>query len=77
GGGFRGYDGIKTIAAAIERAGKAEPDAIRQALWDVKVKGAGSDIAFEKEGPAGKESGQSHPRVYLVKIEGGKVITPQ
>ena len=27
--GFRGYDGIHTIAAAIEKAGKAEPEAIR------------------------------------------------
>ena len=30
--GFRGYDGIMTIAAAIEKGGKAEPEAIREAL---------------------------------------------
>ena len=30
--GFRGYDGIQTIAAAIRKAGKAEPEAIRAAL---------------------------------------------
>src|SRR5204863_7880310 len=29
---FRGYDGIRTIAAAIEKAGKAEPAAITEAL---------------------------------------------
>ena len=28
---FRGYDGIRTIAAAIEKAGKAEPEAITDA----------------------------------------------
>ena len=32
--GFRGYDGIHTLAAAITRAGKADPEAIRQALWN-------------------------------------------
>ena len=71
--GFRGYDGIMTIVAAIKAAGKAEPAAIQQALWGVKVKGINGDIAFNKEGPKGKESGQSVPAVYVVKIERGKV----
>ena len=71
--GFRGYDGITTIVAAIKAAGKAEPKAIQQALWNVKVQGINGDIAFNKEGPAGKESGQSSPSVYVVKIEKGKV----
>jgi branched-chain amino acid transport system substrate-binding protein len=71
--GFRGADGINTIAAAIAAAGKAEPEAIRAALWNVKVKGINGDIAFIKQGPAGKESAQNVPAVYLVKIEGGKV----
>ena len=44
-----------------------------KALWDVKVKGINGDIAFIKQGPAGKESAQNVPSVYLVKIEGGKV----
>jgi branched-chain amino acid transport system substrate-binding protein len=34
-------------------------------------------IKFNKAGPAGKESGQSIPNVYLVRIEGGKVVVPQ
>ncbi|MFC0238922.1 ABC transporter substrate-binding protein [Rhodopseudomonas telluris] len=70
---FRGYDGIRTAAAAIEKAGKAEPAAIKAALWDIKLKGLNGDIAFQKSGPAGKESGQSQPNVYLIEIADGKV----
>ena len=72
--GFRGWDGITTIVAAIKAAGKTDPQAIQQALWSVKVKGINGDIAFIKQGPAGKESGQSVPSVYVVKIENGKVV---
>jgi branched-chain amino acid transport system substrate-binding protein len=75
--GFRGYDGIHTIAEAIQKAGKAEPEAIRQALWQIDRMGLNGRIKFEKAGPAGKESGQSMPSVYLIKIEGGKVVVPQ
>jgi branched-chain amino acid transport system substrate-binding protein len=71
--GFRGYDGISTLAAAIEKAGKADPEAIRQALWQTQLTGVNGKIAFTKQGPAGKESGQSIPAVYVVKIDGGKV----
>jgi branched-chain amino acid transport system substrate-binding protein len=72
--GFRGWDGVHVITAAVAAAGKAEPEAIRQALWNVKVKGINGDIAFIKQGPAGKESAQNVPSVYLVKIEAGKVV---
>jgi branched-chain amino acid transport system substrate-binding protein len=71
--GFRGYDGIMTIVAAIKAAGKAEPKAIQKALWNVKVHGVNGDIAFIKQGPAGKESAQNVPAVYVIKIEKGKV----
>ena len=74
--GFRGWDGLNVIAEAIKAAGKAEPEAIRKALWEVKVKGINGDISFIKQGPAGKESAQNVPSVYLVKIDGGKVIRP-
>ena len=74
---FRGYDGIRTIAAAIEKAGKAEPEAIRAAFWNIEVKGLNGNIKFQKPGPGGKESGQSIPNVYLIEIEGGKVVVPQ
>ena len=71
--GFRGWDGIHVITEAIRAAGKAEPEAIRQALWNVKVKGINGDIAFIKQGPSGSESAQNVPSVYLVKIDNGKV----
>src|ERR1043166_6991314 len=72
--GFRGWDGLHVIVAAIKAAGKAESEAITKALWDVKVKGLNGDLAFIKQGPAGKESAQNVPSVYLVKIDGGKVV---
>lgn len=71
--GFRGFDAILTIAEAIRVSGKAEPAAIRDALWKVQVKGANGDIAFGKEGPAGKESGQAEPNVYVVELKDGQV----
>ena len=71
--GFRGYDGITTIVAAINAAGKADAAAIQGALWNVKVKGINGDIAFIKQGPQGKESAQNVPSVYLVRIANGKV----
>jgi branched-chain amino acid transport system substrate-binding protein len=72
--GFRGWDALYTIVEGIKAAGKADPEAITKALWNVKVKGINGDIAFIKQGPAGKESAQNVPSVYLVKIEGGKVV---
>jgi branched-chain amino acid transport system substrate-binding protein len=74
--GFRGYDGISTIVAAIKLAGKAEPEALRQALWNTKLKGVNGDIAFAKDGPAGQESGQSTPNIYVVHLKDGKVLQP-
>jgi branched-chain amino acid transport system substrate-binding protein len=70
---FRGYDGIRTAAAAIEKAGKADAGAIKAALWSIDVKGLNGDIVFKKSGPEGKESGQSQPNVYLIEISDGKV----
>jgi branched-chain amino acid transport system substrate-binding protein len=72
--GFRGWDGLYTIVEAIKAAGKAEPEAVTKALWGVKVKGINGDIAFIKQGPEGKESAQNVPSVYLVKVDGGKVV---
>ena len=72
--GFRGWDGIHVIVEGIKAAGKADSEAITTALWGVKVKGINGDIAFIKQGPAGKESAQNTPSVYLVKIDAGKVV---
>jgi len=71
--GFRGYDGIMTIAAAIEAAGEADPEAIREALWTVEVHGVNGDIKFTKQGPEGNESGQNVPNVYVIEIADGKI----
>ncbi len=74
---FRGYDGVRTIAAAIAKAGKPDPVAIRNAFWTVELTGLGGKIKFNKVGPAGMESGQSACDVYLVRIENGKVVVPK
>lgn len=74
--GFRGFDGIMTIVAGIKAAGVAEPKAIQKALWNVKVAGVNGNISFIKQGPAGKESAQNVPNVYIVTIKDGKVALP-
>jgi hypothetical protein len=74
---FRGYDGIRAITEAIKIAGKAEPEAIRAALWKVDILGLNGPIKFEKDGLQGQESGQSTPNVYLVKIDNGNATVPK
>jgi branched-chain amino acid transport system substrate-binding protein len=75
---FRGYDGIRTIAAAIKQAGSTEPKKIKEAFWSVDMTGLNGPIKFTKSGPAGRESGQSKPNVYLIQITNGKVsLLPQ
>ena len=74
--GFRGHDGIATIAEAIKVAGRDEPKAIREALWKVSLMGVNGPIKFDKDGPAGKESGQSKPSIFIVQIKNGKVALP-
>ena len=73
---FRGYDGIRTIAQAIAKAGSAEPAAITKAFWSVDFTGLNGPIRFSKAGPTGKESGQSKPDVYLIEIKDGRVVVP-
>jgi branched-chain amino acid transport system substrate-binding protein len=74
--GFRGHDGIATAAEAIRLAGKPDPKAVREALWKVNIMGVNGPIKFEKDGPAGKESGQSKPSIFLVEIKDGKIALP-
>ena len=74
--GFRGHDGIATIVEAVKIAGKDEPKAIRDALWKVSFTGVNGPVKFEKDGPAGKESGQSKPSIFVVLIKDGKVALP-
>jgi len=73
---YRGYDGIYVIKAAIEKAGKAEPTAIRDAFWEVAVPTINGDVKFQKDGPEGRESGQYMANGTLIQIEGGKVVYP-
>jgi branched-chain amino acid transport system substrate-binding protein len=74
--GFRGHDGVLTAAEAIKTAGKPDPKAVRDALWKVSLMGVNGPIKFEKDGPAGKESGQSKPSIFLVQIKDGKIALP-
>ena len=74
--GFRGHDGIVTAAEAIRIAGRPDPKAVRDALWKVNIMGLNGPIKFEKDGPAGKESGQSRPSIFLVEIKDGKIALP-
>jgi branched-chain amino acid transport system substrate-binding protein len=75
--GFRGHDGIVTIAEAVRIAGKDDAKAIREAMWKVNITGVNGPIKFEKDGPAGKESGQSKPSIFVVQIKNGQVALPE
>jgi branched-chain amino acid transport system substrate-binding protein len=75
--GFRGHDGVATIAEAIRIAGKDDAKAVREALWKVSITGVNGPIKFEKDGPAGKESGQSKPSIFVVQIKNGQVALPE
>jgi branched-chain amino acid transport system substrate-binding protein len=74
--GFRGHDGVATAVEAIRLAGRPDPKAVREALWKVQITGVNGPIKFEKDGPAGKESGQSRPSIFLVQIRDGKIALP-
>lgn len=70
---YRGYDGIMVIKAAIEKAGVAEPEAIKDALWEVEVPALNGIVTFFKDGPEGRESGQYRTNSSLIRIVDGKV----
>ncbi len=74
---YRGYDGIYVIAAAIQKAGKADPAAIKDAFWQINVPTINGDVKFVKDGPAGRESGQYMANGTLVEIKDGKIIVPK
>ena len=74
--GFRGHDGVLTAAEGVRIAGKPDAKAVQQALWQVNIMGVNGPIKFDKEGPAGKESGQSKPSIFIVQIKDGKIALP-
>lgn len=71
--GYRGFDGVKVIVAAIEKAGSAEPAAIRDAFWDISVPVLNGTVEFIKDGPESSPSGQYLAKAHMVKIEDGEV----
>ena len=73
---YRGYDGIHVIAAAIAKAGKADPAAITDAFWKIDVSTINGDVKFVKDGPEGKESGQYMASGTLIEIKDGKIVAP-
>lgn len=70
---YRGYDGVYVIKAAIEKAGAAEPEAIREAFWNIEVPAVNGTVKFVKDGPEGNESGQYMANGTLIKIENGEI----
>ncbi len=74
--GFRGHDGVMTAAEGIKLAGRPDPKAVQEALWKVNIMGVNGPIKFDKDGPAGKESGQSKPSIFIVQIKDGKIALP-
>nr|WP_255606847.1 ABC transporter substrate-binding protein [Phyllobacterium sp. 2063] len=71
---YRGYDGIYVIKAAIEKAGAADPAAIKDAFWNVEVPTLNGTVKFVKDGPEGRESGQYMTNGTLIKIIDGKIV---
>ena len=71
--GFRGYDAVLTAVEAMKLAGEPDSEKLRAALWNTKVQGVNGDIAFIKQGPEGRESGQNVPNIYIVRVSGGQV----
>ena len=53
--------GIRTAAAAIEKAGKAEPAAMKAALWDINIKGLNGDIVFKKSSTKARKAARANP----------------
>ena len=48
-----GYDALKVYAAAIEKAGSADKEAVRQALRDLTYEGVSGTIDFDETGDGG------------------------
>lgn len=63
-----GYDALKLLAAAVERAGSAEPEKVRSALRTIEDwRGACGPVAFDENGDV-----VEYPRLFIV--EGGAAV---
>ena len=68
--GMKGYSGIYTLKAAIEKVGKLDRKAVAAALHTLKIKaidqpGVLMDVSFDANGDLDRES-------FLVEVKGGK-----
>ena len=68
--GMKGYSGIYTLKAAIEKVGKLDRKAVATALHTLKIKavdqpGVLMDVSFDTNGDLDRES-------FLVEVKGGK-----
>jgi branched-chain amino acid transport system substrate-binding protein len=68
--GMKGYSGIYTLKAAIEKVGKLDRKAVATALHTLKIKavdqpGVLMDVSFDANGDLDRES-------FLVEVKGGK-----
>ena len=65
---FEGYEAVKVLADAIERAGEAEPAAIRDALEATSYPSLlGETIAFD-------EHNQAHNKAVILRVDGTEVV---
>lgn len=62
-----GYDSVKVIAAAMEKAGSIESDAMIAAMTEIEVNGLTGKVTFTKDGEPNKEA-------KFVTIEDGKYL---
>ncbi len=69
---FRGYDGIRAIAHAIEKAGSADPAAITKAFWSVDFVGLNGPIRFTKAAPPGRRAARASPTSTSSRSRTGK-----
>jgi branched-chain amino acid transport system substrate-binding protein len=66
-----GYDGVHMIAAAIKRAGSADPAKIRDALRKTDYTSiSGSPLRFD-------ERQQATPKIFVAVVKGGKRVIQQ
>ena len=77
GGSKETSEAPKTEAPAAAPAAAPVSDAEAATVTGkVSFTGVNGPIKFEKDGPAGKESGQSKPSIFVVQVRDGKVALP-
>jgi branched-chain amino acid transport system substrate-binding protein len=67
---FRGYDGMKTVKAAIDLAKTTDKEKVREAFSKVDAWGLSGRIKFD-------EFGQSSPNILVIQVKNGKPSIPE